>query len=163
MLNYYQCLRLLDACVVHGLIQQDVRCENNIIVYMMEGKNNKEGYYSQNIFSAASDLLQSEDGQKCLMDAIKEHTGEDFIPPELPVFDLPALFEFDNVSNSDTDMSNAKCKASSHNKVKVRRCIKRERRTKPYPHTEKIAYSERKECKRVAPRKNNRRFLCIQT
>ena len=128
---------------------------------MLEDENIKEGYYSENIFSAAKDLLQSEDGQKCLMDAIKEHTGEDFIPPELPVFDLPSLFEFDNVSNSQNNMSDTKYKASSHNKVKVRRCIKRERRTKPYPHTKKIAYSERKECKRVASRKNNRRFLCI--
>lgn len=62
----YECMQLLDTLVKNGIIHRDPDNANNILVYMKADELNPEGWYSQNLMSAAQDLLDDIDGQQFL-------------------------------------------------------------------------------------------------
>lgn len=61
-LTFCQCINLLSKLVECGLLEKDPNNENNILVYCTGGKENPEGWYSENILSAASELADDEEG-----------------------------------------------------------------------------------------------------
>lgn len=71
-LNFYNCLRLLQECVKAGLIKTSVNNKSNILVYRMAGKKSPEGWYEENIFSTAKELVADRAGQKYLMHQLNE-------------------------------------------------------------------------------------------
>ena len=71
MLNFCQCINLLSKLIKKGILQKDPNNENNILVYRTAGCDNPEGWYSQNILDAATELSKDEEGQKFLLSQIK--------------------------------------------------------------------------------------------
>lgn len=71
MLNFCQCINLLSKLIKKGILQEDPNNENNILVYRTAGCDNPEGWYSQNILDAATELSMDEEGQKFLLSQIK--------------------------------------------------------------------------------------------
>ena len=62
-LNFYQCIQLLSALAEKEIIQRDPENKNNILVYRSAGTEYPEGFYSQNLLSTASELVDDEEGQ----------------------------------------------------------------------------------------------------
>lgn len=65
-MNYtkpYECKQLLDVFVDNDLIQRDPNNSDNVLVYRAGNSLNEEGWYSENIFEVAQDLLNDIDGQ----------------------------------------------------------------------------------------------------
>lgn len=71
MLNFCQCINLLSKLIKKGVLQKDPNNENNILVYRTAGCDNPEGWYSQNILDAATELSMDEEGQKFLLSQVK--------------------------------------------------------------------------------------------
>ena len=88
-LEYYQCLKLLEYLVEIGLIQKNPKIPSDILVFCEgNGEEYPEGWYSENIFDAARDLVNKPDDQRILLDAIEE---KGFKKPELPKFETVRL------------------------------------------------------------------------
>ena len=85
-LNFYQCIQLLDALVANDQIQQDPQNKQNILVYRSAGEDTPEGWYSQNLMSAASELANQPDEQKILLDRLQEVTGQQIELERTPPF-----------------------------------------------------------------------------
>ncbi len=69
-LNFYECLQLLEKLIENDIISKDPNNENNVLVYRMAGEPkelNPEGWYTENIFDTAHDLVNDEEGQHFLM------------------------------------------------------------------------------------------------
>lgn len=62
----YECMQLLDTLAENNIIHRDPDNPNNILVYMEADDLNPEGWYSQNLMSAAQDLLDDIEGQQLL-------------------------------------------------------------------------------------------------
>lgn len=75
-LTFCQCINLLSKLIECGLLEKDPSNENNILVYCTGGKKNPEGWYSENILSAASELANDEEGQKFLLAELKNAKDE---------------------------------------------------------------------------------------
>lgn len=71
MLNFCQCINLLSKLIKKGILQKDPNNENNILVYRTAGCDNPEGWCSQNILDAATELSMDEEGQKFLLSKVK--------------------------------------------------------------------------------------------
>ena len=59
-------INLLDRCIKAGFIQQDPSDKNRILVYRKEGELYPEGWYSDNIFTVASELCRDAEGIRYL-------------------------------------------------------------------------------------------------
>lgn len=84
LLNFFNCIRLLDACVKEGLIKQNPKDQNAILVYREAGEVYPEGWYSENLLDCAQDLQSDEEGQRVLLTALKER-GIDFTPEPIGI------------------------------------------------------------------------------
>lgn len=71
-LIFIECLKLLEKLVQENLIPQDTNNPNNILVYRKAGANNPEGWYSENIHTAAQELLHDIKGQRYLLNVLSE-------------------------------------------------------------------------------------------
>lgn len=49
---------IIDELLKTGILQYDPENHDNMLVYRSAGENNSEGWYSQNILSAVSELFQ---------------------------------------------------------------------------------------------------------
>lgn len=49
---------IIDELLKTGILQYDPENHDNMLVYRSAGENNPEGWYSQNILSAVSELFQ---------------------------------------------------------------------------------------------------------
>ena len=81
-LNFYGSLKLLEACQDAGLLQADPNDPNSLLVYRDAGNppdEFPEGWYSINAHTLAQELMNEPDGQKTLLDALKEN-GIEFKP-----------------------------------------------------------------------------------
>lgn len=56
-----------------GVLQRDPQRPNNMLVYMSASQEYAEGWYSQNIHEAVSDLFHDEEGMQIVLDAAREH------------------------------------------------------------------------------------------
>lgn len=75
-LNFYQCIQLLSALVEKKIIQRDPENENNILVHRFAGTEYPEGFYSENLLSTASELVDDDEGQSYLVSQLEEATGK---------------------------------------------------------------------------------------
>lgn len=71
-LTFYECIQLLNLCVKNSLIMQDEKDKNNILVYRSAGKFLPEGWYTQNLMSAATELAEDVKGQNLLRTTLLE-------------------------------------------------------------------------------------------
>ncbi len=71
-MNFFNCLRLLHECVKAGLIQLYPEDNNYILVYREAGEQAPEGWYAENIYDVAGELVHDEEGQKFLIGELKE-------------------------------------------------------------------------------------------
>lgn len=87
MLDYYNCVRLLERLVELDVIQRDPENKDNILVYRDAAEidpsdryapNWPEGWYSENLMSIASELTSDEEGQNYLLDAYQKRAGKPF-------------------------------------------------------------------------------------
>ena len=62
----------INDLVKKGLLQVDPRNKNNILVYREKGDKNPEGWYSENIFDVASELLHDPDNYEAFKNAARE-------------------------------------------------------------------------------------------
>jgi len=69
-------LHLIRFCIENEIIMQDPNNKDNIIVYYSAGTDNPEGWYSVNIFSAASDM--DADDVKYIIKALRDK-GLEFV------------------------------------------------------------------------------------
>lgn len=84
MLNFYNCIRLLDVAIKCDLIQRDPNIPDNILVYRKAGEEDPEGWYSENLMSIAQELQDDEEGQTEILGALEEKTGQPFNEKALP-------------------------------------------------------------------------------
>ena len=56
---------------------------DNVLVYRGAGPEEPEGWYSENLMSLAQELRNDPNGQKELLSAYKDKTGQDFLPREI--------------------------------------------------------------------------------
>ena len=84
MLNFYNCIRLLDEATHCGLIQRDPNIPDNILVYREAGEEDPEGWYSENLMSIVQELQDDEEGQTEILGALEEKTGQPFNEKPLP-------------------------------------------------------------------------------
>lgn len=69
-LIYIECVQLLDKLVENGYIKKDPNNADNILVYHNADAENPEGWYAENLMSAAGDLMRDEEGQKILRETL---------------------------------------------------------------------------------------------
>lgn len=77
--NFLECIQLLDRLVAHGVIHRDPYDYNRILVYRSAGQDpvkNPEGWYSQNLMSAASELCDDKGNQKFLENVLLEEENK---------------------------------------------------------------------------------------
>ncbi len=86
-LKFYEILQLLTQMKEADLLHSDPENKNNILVYRAVGKNGKpEGWYSENIFSVAQELMDNYKSQQALWHVLEEHNFEPcFEEPCFPV------------------------------------------------------------------------------
>lgn len=83
-LNFYGCMKLLEACIKAERIHIDPNNQNNILIYRAVGNppdKFPEGWYSENIHNTAKDLMEDIGGQKALLGVLKEENIEFKIRP----------------------------------------------------------------------------------
>lgn len=71
-MDFLSCLRLLHECVKTGLIQSSPKDSNCILVYREAGELFPEGWYAENIYDVAGELVHDEEGQRFLIGELKE-------------------------------------------------------------------------------------------
>ncbi len=82
--EYFQCLKLLEYLAEIGLIQRNPDIPSDIFVYCEgNGEEYPEGWYSENIYDAARELMNMPEEQKMLLETIEEKVLK---KPELPKF-----------------------------------------------------------------------------
>lgn len=84
MLNFYNCIRLLDEATLCGLIQRDPIFPNNILVYRDAGEEDPEGWYSENLMSIAQELAEDNEGQELILREFQEKTGRPYVEHPFP-------------------------------------------------------------------------------
>lgn len=70
-LSFMECINLISSLVRIGVLHQDPEDRNNVIIYRNAGKNDPEGWYSQNIMSTAGELANSPQQQVSLFYALE--------------------------------------------------------------------------------------------
>lgn len=64
--NYFNCMRLLHECVKNNILRTNPNNGDHILIYREKGKTLPEGWYSENIFDVARELMDDIEGQKLL-------------------------------------------------------------------------------------------------
>lgn len=72
-LNFMECEQLLSKLIEEKYILKDPNNENNMLVYRKAGTTYPEGWYSENILSTASDLVNDLQGQKILRETLAKN------------------------------------------------------------------------------------------
>lgn len=72
MLDYYNCLRLLEECVKADILAPDPKDKDNILVWVRQDEGfarsvYREGWQSRNAHNIAKELCEDEDGQRVLL------------------------------------------------------------------------------------------------
>ena len=67
-----QWVRLLGDMTEKGILKRDPEDKNSILVYRTAGAQNPEGWYSENIFTAAAELVDDKEGQEYIRNSIEE-------------------------------------------------------------------------------------------
>lgn len=83
-LNFFGCLKLLEACAEEDVLQKCPDNPNELLVYRLAGnppEENPEGWYAVNAHTLAQELLDDVEGQKCLIDLLKEKDVEFKVKP----------------------------------------------------------------------------------
>lgn len=65
-LTFYECLQLIDKLIENNILMQNPDDKNCVLVYRAAGKANPEGWYSENVFDTAQELLNDIEGQRFL-------------------------------------------------------------------------------------------------
>lgn len=71
-IEYLTILGELHEAIKEGYLHQDENNPNNILIYRKAGENSQEGWYSQNVFEVASELLDKEDSYQEFKKAIED-------------------------------------------------------------------------------------------
>ena len=71
-LPFINVVEILDTGIKEGIFTRDPKNKDNMLVYMRETKDHPEGWYSQNILSAASDLYNNIVAQKYILNLYNE-------------------------------------------------------------------------------------------
>lgn len=71
-LTFWETVQMLETLVEAKLLSIDPNEPNNILIYRNAGEDNPEGWYSENIFSAASKLQQDIKSQEFLRNELKK-------------------------------------------------------------------------------------------
>ena len=79
--DFERCLSLVTEAVRLGLLQKDPNPDfhDNVLIYREQGNNpyeNPEGWYSENIFTAAAELVDDKEGQEYIRNSIVETTKQ---------------------------------------------------------------------------------------
>ena len=72
-LNFIETLQLLEKCIKNDIIKKDPNNKNNIFVYREKGTKFPEGWYSENIHTAAQELMEDNDGQRFLREHLMKN------------------------------------------------------------------------------------------
>lgn len=75
-IDYLTILGEIHEALKEEYLHQDENNPNNILIYRKAGENCKEGWYSQNVFEVATELLDKEDSYKEFKNAIKNARAE---------------------------------------------------------------------------------------
>ena len=82
-LTFYEALQMLTQMKEQGLLQSDPNLKDNVLIYRAAGDNgDPEGWYSENIFSVAEDLLNDYESQQALWRVLEEHSFEPEFEPK---------------------------------------------------------------------------------
>ena len=76
-MDIYNCEKLLNTCVIVGVLAKDAKRDDNIIAYFLQDENYPQGWYSISIRNAAKILQKSDDYQEELVNALARK-GVDF-------------------------------------------------------------------------------------
>lgn len=71
-MTYFQCIKLLEACIKSGVLASDPDDANRLLVYRGAGKTAPEGWYSEPVMSVAQELLLHTEGQELLVKELKK-------------------------------------------------------------------------------------------
>ena len=88
-MTYFQCIKLLEACIKNGILASDPDDANRLLVYRGAGKTAPEGWYSEPVMSVAQELLLHTEGQELLVKEL-EKKGVTFECTENPGCGYPA-------------------------------------------------------------------------
>lgn len=104
VLNNYNCMRLIDELANQGIIQRDPERKDNVIIYFSGDDINPEGWYSQNIWTAAEDLLYDGDSQRLLINELNQtyelnHVEERFMQKDFHTFQMSPVLEKESLAN----------------------------------------------------------------
>lgn len=90
-MTYFQCIKLLEACIKNGILASDPDDANRLLVYRGTGKTAPDGWYSEPVMSVAQELLLHTEGQELLVKEL-EKKGVTFECTENPGCGYPAPF-----------------------------------------------------------------------
>lgn len=93
VLDFYNCIRLLDLCANTRLIQKDLKDKDSILVYRQKGEKTEEGWYREKLMDAARELLSDGNGQRYLVHELKNRVGVTFKKEDFRTFVQSAVFE----------------------------------------------------------------------
>ena len=71
-MTYFQCIKLLEACIKNGVLASDPDDANRLLVYRGAGKTAPEGWYSEPVMSVAQELLLHAEGQELLVKELEK-------------------------------------------------------------------------------------------
>lgn len=84
-LSFYQCIQLVSQCIAYGVLKADPNDSNRVLAYRERGENCPEGWYSEAVFTAASELMGNEEGRNILLKEL-EKRGVPFTCGRIPGF-----------------------------------------------------------------------------
>lgn len=71
-MTYFQCIKLLEACIKNGILASDPDDANRLLVYRGAGKTAPEGWYSEPVMSVAQELLLHTEEQELLVKELEK-------------------------------------------------------------------------------------------
>lgn len=71
-MDFLNCLSLLRELTRKEIIKKDENVRNNIFVYRSGNKNFPEGWYSENILTVASELVNDSEGVNYLISKLNK-------------------------------------------------------------------------------------------
>lgn len=73
-LDFFNCLRLLDTLIQHKLLKKDPtdRDQSRILVYRAVSADCPEGWYSENVHTAARELAEDAKDQEFLLGELQK-------------------------------------------------------------------------------------------
>lgn len=88
-LVFIQCLKLLEECAQNDILSYDPERKGHILVYCNASDEYPEGWYSENIYEVAQDLMRDIDGQKLLVEELqKKNINTDSISKVLSLLSI---------------------------------------------------------------------------